>query len=94
MSTPRKSIKSKIAHTPGPWDWQVGDECISAEGGKTFIAWLPSSASARKSRVVRADARLIALAPDMLEVVKAVERYGVQHLNAKCREIIAKAEGK
>lgn len=79
-------------HTPGPWT--VNDVSIEADGGLVALAY------ARGKGSMKANARLIAAAPELLEALKAVER----HNDNPCRfdayvdriviDAIAKAEGR
>lgn len=81
-----------MAHTPGPWS--VGDDQL--------VVWsdVITVAEARRSR---ADARLIAAAPELLEVAKKLaawesdpDGYGgdLAEIGCMARAAIAKAEGK
>lgn len=61
-------------HTPGPWNEVPGpyvtvpDKAWEIVGDSTHIAWV-------ESEQARADARLIAAAPDLLEAVLAARRF-------------------
>ena len=81
-------------HTPGPW-------VVKVTAGETFIR---SSDGANVSRVgaatnMRANARLIAAAPDLLAALKAVCSHGTrepQQISSDwdaARAAIARAEG-
>lgn len=66
------------AHTPGPWEWDAGlvppdgphrYADIYVNGGETIIAEFNDNIPEG-----RANARLIAAAPDMLEALKLIKR--------------------
>ena|ERR1035438_9712294 len=59
-------------HTPGPWDRIMHEEKCSRVGAKTLIAIVYSEAF-RDRENQEANARLIAAAPDMLEVLKRLD---------------------
>jgi hypothetical protein len=82
-------------HTPGPWEargltiWEPGKSALSI------------AVVTQHEPNARANARLIAVAPDMLEVLRSLVRddAGVTHeylhiIRAKARAAIAKAEGR
>ncbi len=78
---------SESKHTPGPWSWH-GDELLSAT---EFVM-----ATRKGSRPSDNDSRLIAAAPDLLQMLKVAQlwldvdgRYDMQGINAAIR----KAEG-
>ena len=62
MSTPRKSP----AHTTGPWTLNANEVCAQ-DNHETLIAEVFS-----ENEAWRANARLIAAAPDLLDVMKQV----------------------
>lgn len=71
-----------MSATPGPWKYQplMADGMIVSKGGRFEIttwaydvcAFIPGSGPIRNED----DARLIASAPDLLEVCEALEKYG------------------
>jgi hypothetical protein len=87
------------AHTPGPWsiDWNVGRIDIFRSCVGTLIASIRRSGSAELDETAKANARLIAAAPDMLEALKRIKATGV-FVGAIAQEMmdeaIAKAEGR
>ena len=81
-------------HTPGPW--HHGTDLRQIESGNGVVVVLVSGALSNDS--VRADAHLIAAAPEMLEALEeictAVEAVAVGGLvTAKARAAIKKARG-
>ena len=86
-----------MATTPGPWG-VLFDSCLHC-GGEWVITGPPSGAHGQFAN--EADARLIAAAPEMYEVLKAIAFEGAggsfRHLTsenaAKALAAIAKAEG-
>ncbi len=87
-------------HTPGPWaatGWEMRE--VSAHGHT--IALCLGGNSAEAARMARANAALIAAAPDMLAALEAFvgSRKGdgmgwtLDSLEALAREAIAKARG-
>ena len=94
-------------HTPGPW--QMGGELISKEGSNLEIASVWSESANRKlsprQSEADANARLIAAAPELLEVLLTLlvavdhKRYNVRAdldfflADAAARTVIAKATG-
>ena len=109
-------------HTPGPWRLtESGDAIVSADGGTLIVEtgqdyWknLEAAAAGASSDIakrhlpqVRANARLIAAAPELLEALRACDLFLTAHgqgwFNASnegrnawkmARAAIAKAEGK
>lgn len=97
-----------VQHTPGPWmrqgQWATNRgvaECIEAQDWGIIGAWIDHSNEAE------ANARLIAAAPEMLELLKGVHEFlqGGGRLNAyslfdertyyqAASDIIAKAGGR
>jgi len=83
-------------HTPGPWQ-------VEARRGETWVCRADSAVLARvaAAKEIRANARLIAAAPELLEALKAVRielREGGSYRKAdRCHAIveaaIAKATG-
>ena len=87
-------------HTPGPWNTMVSGGSVWSSGGE----WVcdPSDRHAYPTDTQRANARLIAAAPDMLEALEAVVAWqdgdGDFNLHAiaaeeQVRAAIAKAKG-
>lgn len=96
------------AHTPGPWLIREGDEwthdVVTLEGVNTEgdpMYWTVASANGRRDEV-KANVRLIAAAPDLLEALKlcaavcagetSYKRGLVEALEA-ARAALTKAEG-
>jgi len=74
-------------HTPGPW--AVHPQALMGVHQPELECWIPQN---------KKDARLIAAAPDLLEVLQAILNDGfhcdvVPHLHQKARAAIAKATG-
>ena len=98
------------SHTPGPWGTADGAEVWPIEGRTSFVTLArvtgPWSDSQWYGSVEegRANGRLIAAAPELLDELKGlvayIERtgvvsngdYGIEVLS-RCRDVIAKAEG-
>jgi len=77
------------AHTPGPWSVDYQREQVYGSNGSTVVYELNFS---------KADAQLIAAAPDLLEALKDLKRQYAEHPDAfwdwsKARAAIAKATG-
>jgi len=82
-------------HTPGPWKFTRDDDVYDANDD------VVGGISGPTASEQRANARLVAAAPDMLEVLRSLVRdnAGVTHeylhiIRAKARAAIAKAEGR
>jgi len=63
-------------HTPGPWaiDWNVSRLDVFSGDAATLVASIRRSAiSAGIDETARANARLIAAAPDLLDVAETIE---------------------
>lgn len=87
-------------HTPGPW------EAVHPEGDSNALDVYP--VGNRHYKIMHgkwggmADARLVAAAPDLLDMVKALiapldpdeDHADVEALYARAEELIAKAEGR
>ncbi|MGT3569130.1 hypothetical protein ACVQH5_29455 [Klebsiella pneumoniae] len=75
-------------HTPGPWT--VNDVSIESEGGLIALAYKRGKGS------MKANARLIAAAPELLDALKYARRFlrGPDHDVDYVDGIIAKAEGR
>ena len=90
-----------MKHTPGPWLIQQGDEWTGGivtlhgynEDG-TPIYWTVASYNRQRDEA-KANARLIAAAPELLEALRWTARaLHAEHPAAiKARAVIAKAEG-
>lgn len=88
--------------TPGPWDKMVKLEGFTAIGANTLIARVYSTAF-KDLENERANANLIAAAPDMHKALKAFADWPVEHpvsylefesLRRNAIAILAKAEGR
>jgi len=86
-----------IAHTPGPWDCKptsnyAHDYRLFRPGGMP----LPYVAAGNDHSVARANARLIAAAPDMLALLRVLvdpeEDYTSEEINA-ARALIKRIDG-
>lgn len=106
--TPRVSFDgtADLAHTPGPWEW---DGPVWSYDSDNEAPWLIQSESDHRVFVLmgsircnnKADARLIAAAPDLLHALKALlaETTGPEEVWAEgsavehARAAIAKATG-
>jgi hypothetical protein len=80
-------------HTPGPWKTN-GDPYVSTADGRRSIAFCDSHQQAHEDR---ANARLIAAAPDLLDallrVLRDVASDGLDGWEDQARAAIAKATG-
>jgi len=100
---------SEAKHTPGPWgsDSEYGTAIIGADG--TTVASVLNSINATKRQhpvpqdveQVKANARLIVSAPELLAALKKAESYidrasggGETDLRAELNAVVAKAEGR
>lgn len=99
-----------VKHTPGPWI--VPDEKLDRDvtiytriqesGNPLYIARVYGQGTFGPQRPeTKANARLIAAAPELLELARAVSKLTNQYgsgnlgwLNNKANELIAKAEGR
>lgn len=95
-------------HTPGPWTVNPHFNHGAEVRSLASVAWcsVASTHGASGSQVIdvaeaRANARLIAAAPDLLEALEAAHGYLVMmgtdhadHIRGVCRAAIAKAKGK
>jgi len=97
-----EAIKEKHAtHTPGPW--QIEDCTPGESTGLRFKVGTKDSVIARTTdgwKEARANARLIAAAPEMYEVLSELldtlemsKGYGFDEEYEKLREVLAKVEG-
>jgi len=89
-----------MTHTPGPWAI-AGEEHANVILSEDFViadvyAFKKGEAGPRTDEEGEANARLIAAAPDLLEVAKAAYVYitGNPGLENALKQAIAKAEGK
>ena len=91
-----------LKHTPGPWKLSLGtgvqyDYIIETKGGALIAAYPHYSGATKK--VTKANARLIAAAPDLLQALISLERLAGQSLmhaeqvRIDARTAIAKATG-
>jgi hypothetical protein len=93
------SAPTKRAHTPGPWgigDYDDGHECvIEASESKRMICECYEDGEEHTDED-RANARLIAAAPDLLDACKEVLRCAAlpELWAAPIRAAIAKADGR
>jgi hypothetical protein len=94
----------KIKHTPGPWsidpyqdeDWRVN---ISSNGWNVASAYHMTDDPVNVDDECMANARLIAAAPELLDVLKAWTEYAINkdvpfELISQTRAAIATAEGR
>lgn len=108
--TPSPVEGEKTAHTPGPWKFQFTEEsgeCFIVAAGLgglvgAALPW-PTEMDSRDFRRVIVNARLIAAAPDLLEVCRAMYEHlsmnptGVIGWNAllnQAEAAIRRAEGR
>ncbi|KKL24024.1 hypothetical protein LCGC14_2419520 [marine sediment metagenome] len=79
-----------ISHTPGPWTvsgirHKIGGEpvlSIYAPNGKTYVYVLYGNGSRKQHTTAYADARLIAAAPELLDVLRdALEPFNIPTRN-------------
>lgn len=86
-----------MSHTPAPWTVSAGE--VTTADGDVFIAELASRdrpCAVQNPTEAEANAHLIAAAPELLEVVKAVAAHFENTdapLGAWAQAMIAKAEG-
>jgi hypothetical protein len=86
------------AHTPGPW--RVGDAGHTIFGAPDPDRAAPAQVATlcRTVYSARANARLIAAAPEMLEALRFVQEHGAVYpegeAGQRIRAAIAKAEGR
>jgi len=92
-------------HTQGPWviDWNVARLDIFSSEAKVLVASLRRSALSEDiDEAARANARLIAAAPDLLDSLSEIFDYAGgadsalhdEYVMDRARAAIAKAEGK
>lgn len=87
-------------HTPGPWRYRRGDEWshsivtdhgLLPDGNES--CWTVADINKRREEY-EANARLISSAPDMLEALQRLDKYGHTQANWQyAKEAIAKATG-
>ena len=89
--------KEKHAFTPGPWGYSEGE---IYRGNNPIASVIPSFGWFRKTAEDEANARLIAAAPEMFEVLSELldtlemsKGYGFDEEYEKAREVLAKVEG-
>jgi hypothetical protein len=95
-------------HTPGPWSWQASAahgyrirttaSTSNAQWGSGDVAVVFFAGNGRSTEQCKADARLIAAAPDLLRVAELVmswldEEPGAHKLSDAARAAIVKATG-
>lgn len=95
---------SQIKHTPAPWtkDSEFGTLITGADGGNVASVLNPWNATKRQFPVenngdkIRANASLIAAAPDLLAVLRDLYEHGYTTMedHDRVRAIIEKAEGR
>jgi hypothetical protein len=80
-----------MSHTPGPWHVSDSNEVLDDKSMLVCAEIMGDNAE-----IYKANARLIAAAPEMLETLKTLDRLGGLGLDkhAWIREVIDKAEGK
>ena len=97
-------MSEKVTHTPGPW---LVEDCTPGEStGLRFAINSKDNVIARTTdgwKEAQANARLIAAAPEMLEMCKLLEEcmetiagkdgYDASYELAKVRAVLAKVEG-
>ncbi len=85
------------AHTPGPWciDWNVSRLDIFSSSAETLIASVRRSAlSSSIDETAKANARLIAAAPELLDAAIKVNALSIQsEAHKELRAAIARATG-
>ena len=92
-------------HTPGPWQtMEVGDDivrlAVADESGLSVLTVVTEGDAQFAAVYSEADARLIAAAPDLLEVLQKIVNHVdagtaaiLNRLVSEARAAIAKAEG-
>ena len=93
----KKEVVSETKHTPGPWLFNEKTYAIENKY-ETVLAKIPDDTLAFGSAII-ANARLIASAPELLEVCKDIigmdrEYHIPTELVEKLSKAISKAEGK
>lgn len=87
------------AHTPGPWAYRPSNNGHFIAGTGENSGYLAEVRQCRSKQDVRADARLIAAAPELLESLQSVlnsclDSQGLADAYKQARAAIAKATGK
>ena len=89
--------EKRATHTPGPWGYSEGE---IYRGNNPIASVIPSFGWFRKTAEDEANARLIASAPEMYEVLSELldtlglsRGYGFDEEYDKVREVLAKVEG-
>ena len=89
--------EKRATHTPGPWGYSEGE---IYRGNNPIASVIPSFGWFRKTAEDEANARLIAAAPEMFEVLSELldtlemsKSYGFDEEYEKLREVLAKVEG-
>ena len=91
-------MTQKIEHTQGPWKLTeiMGHSHVRNLSGETVVGFTTEGPNCRKSQ----EARLIAVAPELLEALKEAEAFIKKHsgggetdFRARLNEAIAKATG-
>ena len=95
------TTQNEVNYTPGPWVWQKDGHLESSENGPVILGG--SEENPHGILINQEDANLIAVAPDMLEmlytVLPAVEESDEfnkpgKKLGTIVRNLIARAEGR
>ena len=86
------------AHTPGPWAYRPSNNGHFIAGTGENSGYLAEVRQCRSKQDVRADARLIAAAPELLESLQSVlnsclDSQGLADAYKQARAAIAKVEG-
>lgn len=80
-------------HTPGPWETGAGGcDCVygpKIDGHQQFVARCPGQFGARDYdyRVVAANAKLIACAPELLEALERIAEYPLPYCETDAEKI-------
>ena len=88
-----------MSHTPGPWSWMNGTLRADSTANPVLMPYLcvDNHGSGARLSVSEPNARLIAVAPDMLALLKLAlgdtEYVLCQGFWDEVRAVIAKAEG-
>lgn len=86
------------AHTPGPWAYRPSNDGHFIAGAGENSGYLAEVRQCRSKQDIRADARLIAAAPELLESLQSVlnrclDSQGLADAYKQARAAIAKATG-
>ena len=88
-----------MTHTPGPWKYLKVGYLLQQDKTPTFEISSPEGTYWIAHALTEEDAQLIAAAPEMLDMLKAVKDYVMVPFDRGCSmniqivELIAKAEG-